>query len=95
MKLISLLGFLGVLWTLLKISFPSSAYVIRMLPLLPWWVFITFCAYSLFLVGWRLAFFPECPEAYESLQKEIAEAHKDLERRGFDFDKDFLPKEDL
>jgi dolichyl-phosphate mannosyltransferase polypeptide 3 len=75
------------LFTFLRIVLPQSSFLYELLPFLPWWLLITFGAYSLFLVGWRLAFFPECPEAFHSLNEELVHARKELVMKGFQFSK--------
>ncbi|KAJ3065686.1 hypothetical protein HDU98_010939 [Podochytrium sp. JEL0797] len=77
-----------VAWTVLMLHsvlipfIPIPEYLDTIAPVMPWWLLVTFGAYSLFSIGYALVTFGDCPEAYLSLLKEITEAKTDLKRRG-------------
>ncbi|GFZ44761.1 hypothetical protein JCM24511_02486 [Saitozyma sp. JCM 24511] len=52
------------------------------LPVLPFWLLVLFGAYSLSSLGLGLLRFNDCPEAYESLLKEITQAKNELRDQG-------------
>ncbi|KAF9528122.1 dolichol-phosphate mannosyltransferase subunit 3 [Crepidotus variabilis] len=58
----------------------------QILPVLPWWLLVSFGAYSLVSIGWGLLTLRECPEAYNELMSEIAEAKNDLRSKGVTVD---------
>jgi len=53
---------------------------------LPWWLLVSFGAYSLSSLGLGLLRFNDCPEAYESLLREISQAKTELRNQGVDVD---------
>jgi dolichyl-phosphate mannosyltransferase polypeptide 3 len=55
-------------------------------PQLPWWLLVTFGAYSLSSLGLGLVRFHDCPEAYESLLSEITQAKNELRNQGVSVD---------
>ncbi|RDB15051.1 Dolichol-phosphate mannosyltransferase subunit 3 [Hypsizygus marmoreus] len=54
----------------------------KILPVIPWWILVSFGSYSLWSLGWGLFTFRDCPEAYTELLGEINEAKNDLRSRG-------------
>ncbi|KAJ3714186.1 dolichol-phosphate mannosyltransferase subunit 3 [Lentinula raphanica] len=58
----------------------------EILPVLPWWLLVSFGSYSLWSLGWGLFTFRDCPEAYEELLVEISQAKDDLRSRGVTVD---------
>ncbi|KAG2096674.1 dolichol-phosphate mannosyltransferase subunit 3, partial [Suillus cothurnatus] len=54
----------------------------EILPVIPWWLLVTFGSYSLWSLGWGVFTFRDCPEAYQELLQEINEAKNDLRSRG-------------
>lgn len=58
----------------------------QILPIIPWWLLVSFGSYSLWSLGWGLFTFRDCPEAYHELLKEINEAKNDLRGRGVTVD---------
>jgi len=58
----------------------------QIIPLLPWWVLVSFGSYSLASLGWGLWSFRDCPDAYEELLQEIQEAKNDLRAKGVTVD---------
>ncbi|EJD42759.1 dolichol-phosphate mannosyltransferase subunit 3 [Auricularia subglabra TFB-10046 SS5] len=74
----------GIYVALMCADLPEPASLI--LPVLPWWLLVSFGSYSLWTLGWAMLSFRECPEAYEELTKEVEQAKQDLRRRGVDVD---------
>jgi len=58
----------------------------EILPVIPWWALVSFGSYSLWSMGWGLWSFRDCPEAFEELMGEIAEAKHDLRAKGISVD---------
>jgi len=58
----------------------------QILPLLPWWLLVSFGSYSLASLGLGLWSFRDCPDAYEELMHEINEAKIDLSAKGVTVD---------
>jgi len=54
----------------------------QLLPVIPWWLLVSFGSYSLASLGWGLFTFRDCPDAYEELMREITMAKADLSARG-------------
>ncbi|KAJ2962203.1 hypothetical protein NQZ79_g2595 [Umbelopsis isabellina] len=54
----------------------------EIVPVLPWWALVSFGSYCLGTLGWNVMTFGECPEAYDELMREIAEAKDDLRSKG-------------
>ncbi|KAK1921335.1 dolichol-phosphate mannosyltransferase subunit 3 [Papiliotrema laurentii] len=71
---------------LIPVPFVSAQAADAILPVLPWWLLVTFGAYSLSSLGLGLVRFHDCPEAYESLLKEIHQAKTELRDQGVDVD---------
>ncbi|CAG7853836.1 SubName: Full=Related to dolichol-phosphate mannosyltransferase subunit 3 {ECO:0000313/EMBL:CCA67734.1} [Serendipita indica DSM 11827] len=58
----------------------------QIVPVIPWWLLVTFGSYSLWSLGWGLFTFRDCEEAYEELMGEISMAKADLRARGVTVD---------
>jgi len=58
----------------------------EILPVIPWWLIVSFGSYSLYSLGMGLYTFNDVPEAYEELMKEIADAKNDLRAKGVSVD---------
>ncbi|KIJ53649.1 hypothetical protein M422DRAFT_201859 [Sphaerobolus stellatus SS14] len=58
----------------------------ELLPVIPWWLLVTFGSYSLASLGWGLFTFRDCPEAYEELLLEITTAKNELRAQGVSVD---------
>ncbi|KAK1764367.1 dolichol-phosphate mannosyltransferase subunit 3 [Phialemonium atrogriseum] len=58
----------------------------EIVPVLPFWLLVSFGAYMLFRLGWGVLTFNDVPEAHQELMKEIELAKKDLQARGVDID---------
>jgi dolichyl-phosphate mannosyltransferase polypeptide 3 len=55
-------------------------------PQLPFWLLVSFGSYSLSSLGLGLVRFNDCPDAYESLLKEISQAKDELRNQGVTVD---------
>ncbi|TEB32448.1 dolichol-phosphate mannosyltransferase subunit 3 [Coprinellus micaceus] len=83
--------FLTVLYILaffqfVSVPFVDEATAQKLIPVLPWWLLVSFGAYSLWSLGWGLFTFRDCPEAYAELLQEINEAKNDLRSKGVTVD---------
>ncbi|KAG0260713.1 hypothetical protein DFQ27_003410 [Actinomortierella ambigua] len=80
---IGILGtiYLALLFQWLPITLPPTIQEF-ILPVLPWWVLVTFGAYSLGNIGYHVMTFRDCPEAYDELQVQISQAQNDLRSKG-------------
>ncbi|KAH8111874.1 dolichol-phosphate mannosyltransferase subunit 3 [Phellopilus nigrolimitatus] len=87
-------SYAGVLFTLyalvwfsvIKVPFVDAHVTDELLPVLPWWLLVSFGSYSLGSLGVGLYTFNDVPDAYEGLMKEIAEAKNDLRAKGVTVD---------
>jgi len=75
-----------VLFSVLPIPFLSKDLTDQMLPVLPWWLLVSFGAYSLWTLGWNVMTIRDCPEAYYELMNEIGVAKSDLRSKGVTVD---------
>ncbi|KAI9634284.1 dolichol-phosphate mannosyltransferase subunit 3 [Dioszegia hungarica] len=80
--LLYLLMLLGVLPAPVVSEQTASA----ILPVIPFWLLVSFGAYSLSSLGLGLLRFRDCPEAYESLLAEISQAKNELRDKGVSVD---------
>jgi len=55
-------------------------------PVLPFWLLVSFGAYLLFRLGWGVLTFNDVPEAHKEIMTEIELAKKDLRALGVDVD---------
>ncbi|KXS15979.1 hypothetical protein M427DRAFT_123257 [Gonapodya prolifera JEL478] len=58
------------------------AYVDEVVPALPLWVLVSLGSYLLWSLGQALFEFRDCPEAFDSLQVDVARAKAELRTRG-------------
>lgn len=58
----------------------------QILPVIPWWLLVSFGSYALWCLGWGIFTFRDCPEAYTELLGEITQAKNDLRVRGVTVD---------
>ncbi|WVF66618.1 hypothetical protein IAT40_001358 [Kwoniella sp. CBS 6097] len=70
------------LFQILPVPLFSEEIVKQILPVLPFWLLVTFGSYSLSSLGMGLVKFHDCPEAYESLLSEISQARDELRNHG-------------
>ncbi|KAF8416613.1 dolichol-phosphate mannosyltransferase subunit 3 [Boletus edulis BED1] len=82
----SILIYLLVLLSILPIPFFEPDLVAQLLPVIPWWLLVSFGSYSLASLGWGLFTFQDCPDAYHELLQEINDANNDLRGKGVTVD---------
>ncbi|RGB29715.1 dolichol-phosphate mannosyltransferase subunit 3 [Rhizophagus diaphanus] len=58
----------------------------EILPVFPWWVLVSFGAYSLGNIGYHVYRFRDCEDAYHELMAEIQIAKDDLKTKGVTID---------
>jgi len=75
-----------ILFNVIPLPFFNAETTGQIVSLLPWWLLVSFGAYSLWSIGWGLLTLRECSEAYEELLSEIAEAKDDLRTKGVTVD---------
>ncbi|KAI6150856.1 dolichol-phosphate mannosyltransferase subunit 3 [Pisolithus tinctorius] len=73
-------------FSIVPVPFVNPSVSEQILPLVPWWILVSFGSYSLWSLGWGLFTFRDCPEAYRELLKEINDAKNDLSARGVSVD---------
>ncbi|KAG8220158.1 dolichol-phosphate mannosyltransferase subunit 3 [Butyriboletus roseoflavus] len=56
-------------FAVLPVPFLDPDIVAQLLPVIPWWLLVSFGAYSLASLGWGLFTFQDCPDAYHELLK--------------------------
>ncbi|KAG0691689.1 dolichol-phosphate mannosyltransferase subunit 3 [Suillus ampliporus] len=78
--------YLLVLFEVLPIPVIDAGIVQEILPVIPWWLLVSFGSYSLWSLGWGVFTFRDCPEAYHELLQEINEAKNDLRSRAVTVD---------
>ncbi|KAG1788920.1 dolichol-phosphate mannosyltransferase subunit 3 [Suillus plorans] len=83
---ILILIYLLVLFEALPIPFIDASVAQEILPVIPWWLLVSFGSYSLWSLGWGVFTFRDCPEAYHELLQEINEAKNDLRSRAVTVD---------
>jgi len=78
--------YLLLLFAVLPTPFVDARVAAEVLPTIPWWLLVSFGSYSLWSMGWGLWSFRDCPDAFEELMGEIAEAKNDLRAKGVSVD---------
>ncbi|OJA18200.1 hypothetical protein AZE42_08884 [Rhizopogon vesiculosus] len=78
--------YLLVMFQVLPVPLIDADIVQDILPVLPWWLLMSFGSYSLWTLGWGVFTFRDCPEAYQELLQEINEAKNDLRSRAVTVD---------
>ncbi|KAJ8074387.1 hypothetical protein PM082_015287 [Marasmius tenuissimus] len=83
--------FFTILYTLvflqtIQVPFVEEKVVNEILPVIPWWLLVSFGSYSLWSLGWGLFTFRDCPEAYNELLAEISQAKNELRVKGVSVD---------
>ncbi|KAJ8580044.1 dolichol-phosphate mannosyltransferase subunit 3 [Rhizopogon salebrosus TDB-379] len=78
--------YLLALYQVLPIPLIDVGIVQEVLPVIPWWLLVSFGSYSLWTLGWGVFTFRDCPEAYHELLQEINEAKNDLRGRAVTVD---------
>ncbi|KAL1733476.1 dolichol-phosphate mannosyltransferase subunit 3 [Schizophyllum commune] len=79
-------GYFLALAQILPVPLVPTDIAEQILPLIPWWLLVTFGSYSLWSLGWGLWTFRDCPEAHEELMLEIAQAKTELRAKGVSVD---------
>ncbi|KIY63510.1 dolichol-phosphate mannosyltransferase subunit 3 [Cylindrobasidium torrendii FP15055 ss-10] len=75
-----------VFYQFLNIPFISADAAAQIIPVLPWWLLVSFGAYSLWALGWGLWTFQDCPNAFTELMVEINQAKNELRAKGVTVD---------
>ncbi|KAG2032371.1 dolichol-phosphate mannosyltransferase subunit 3 [Suillus americanus] len=78
--------YLLVLFEILPIPLIDASVAQEILPVIPWWLLVSFGSYSLWSLGWGVFTFRDCPDAYHELLQEINEAKNDLRSRAVTVD---------
>jgi len=78
--------YLLTVFSVIPVPFVEEALAREVLPLIPWWLLVSFGSYSLWSLGWGLFTFRDCPEAYNELLGEITQAKNELRARGVTVD---------
>jgi len=78
--------YLLVFLQLVPVPLVEEETVAQLIPVIPWWLLVTFGSYSLWSLGWGLFTFRDCDEAYEELMGEISLAKTDLRAKGVTVD---------
>ncbi|KAG2754102.1 dolichol-phosphate mannosyltransferase subunit 3 [Suillus brevipes Sb2] len=78
--------YLLVLFEVLPIPLIDANVAQEILPVIPWWLLVSFGSYSLQSLGRGVHTFRDCPEAYHELLQEINEAKNDLRSRAVTVD---------
>ncbi|ORY23557.1 dolichol-phosphate mannosyltransferase subunit 3 [Naematelia encephala] len=71
---------------ILPVPLLSTEQADLILPVIPWWLLVSFGSYSLSSLGLGLLRFHDTPEAYESLLREITQAKNELRDQGVSVD---------
>jgi len=81
--ILSFAVFCLLLWLdILPIPFISDQVKAEIVPVLPWWGLMSFGSFCLWTLGWGIATFGDCPEAYDELMVEIKLAKDELRSKG-------------
>ncbi|KAF8655377.1 hypothetical protein AX16_003074 [Volvariella volvacea WC 439] len=70
----------------ISVPFLDAGVAEEILPVIPWWLLVSFGSYALWSLGWDLFTFRDCPEAYTELLSEISQAKNELRARGVSVD---------
>ncbi|KAI0005527.1 dolichol-phosphate mannosyltransferase subunit 3 [Russula compacta] len=74
------------LFAFIPVPFFSKDHTEQILPVLPWWLLISFGSYTLWSLGQGLYTFRECTEAHAELLGEISQAKSELRLKGVSVD---------
>jgi len=80
------LSYFLVWFSILPVPLIATETKDQIIPVLPWWMLVSFGSYSLASLGWGLWSFRDCPEAYSELMHEIQEAKNELRAKGVTVD---------
>ncbi|KAF8971896.1 dolichol-phosphate mannosyltransferase subunit 3 [Flammula alnicola] len=79
-------AYLLTFFNVLSVPLVDTKTAEKILPVLPWWLLVSFGSYCLWSIGTGLLTLRECPEAYNELLGEITEAKNDLRSKGVTVD---------
>jgi len=74
------------LFAFIPTPFFSEEHAEQILPVLPWWLLISFGSYTLWSLGHGLYTYRECTDAYTELLSEITQAKSELRAKGVSVD---------
>ncbi|KAI0286845.1 dolichol-phosphate mannosyltransferase subunit 3 [Russula aff. rugulosa BPL654] len=83
---IFLVAYFLALFAFIPVPFFSKEHAEDVLPVLPWWLLISFGSYSLWSLGHGLYTFRECTDAYTELLSEVSQAKSELRVKGVSVD---------
>ncbi|KAF8799913.1 dolichol-phosphate mannosyltransferase subunit 3 [Phlegmacium glaucopus] len=83
---ITTVAYLLLFFNMLSVPLLDAKIAGQILPVIPWWLLVTFGSYCLWSIGMGLVTLRECPEAYNELLGEITEAKDDLRTKGVTVD---------
>ncbi|KAF8481000.1 dolichol-phosphate mannosyltransferase subunit 3 [Russula ochroleuca] len=74
------------LFAFIPVPFFSKEHAEQVLPVLPWWLLVSFGSYTLWSLGHGLYTYRECTDAYTELLTEISQAKSELQVKGVSVD---------
>lgn len=75
-----------VLFAFIPVPLIAKEQTEQILPVLPWWLLVSFGSYALGSLGHGLYTFRECTDAYTELLSEISLAKSELQLKGVSVD---------
>ncbi|KAI0323049.1 dolichol-phosphate mannosyltransferase subunit 3 [Amylostereum chailletii] len=66
----------------IPVPFVAPEQADQIIPVLPWWLLVSFGSYALWSMGHGLYSFRECTDAYTELLTEISQAKAELRDKG-------------
>ncbi|KAN0135615.1 dolichol-phosphate mannosyltransferase subunit 3 [Lactarius tabidus] len=75
-----------VFFALIPVPFVAKEHTEQILPVLPWWLLVSFGSYALWSLGQGVFTFRECTDAYTELLSEISQAKSELRLKGVSVD---------
>jgi len=75
-----------VLFAFIPVPFVAKEHTEQILPVLPWWLLVSFGSYALWSLGHGVFTFRECTDAYTELLTEISQAKSELRLKGVSVD---------
>ncbi|KAH8998773.1 dolichol-phosphate mannosyltransferase subunit 3 [Lactarius hatsudake] len=75
-----------VFFAFIPVPFVTKEHTEQILPVLPWWLLVSFGSYALWSLGHGLYTFRECTDAYTELLSEISQAKLELRLKGVSVD---------
>jgi len=83
---VSSIAYFLALFAYIPVPFFSEEHTEQVLPVLPWWLLVSFGSYTLWSLGHGLYTFRECTDAYTELLSEISQAKSELRLKGVSVD---------